>query len=50
MEALRQAKLSNISLDLIYGLPGQTMESWQATLRSALALAPEHISRRHAHE
>lgn len=44
MEALRQAKLNNISLDLIYGLPGQTMESWQATLRSALALAPEHIS------
>ncbi len=44
VEALRQAKLNNISLDLIYGLPGQTMESWQATLRAALALAPEHIS------
>lgn len=41
---LRRAKIDNISLDLIYGLPGQSLESWQQTLRSALALEPEHIS------
>ncbi|MCL5670344.1 MAG: radical SAM family heme chaperone HemW [Acidobacteria bacterium] len=34
----------NISLDLIAGLPHQTETSWQMTLRSALALRPEHIS------
>ncbi len=40
----RQAKFKNLSLDLIYGLPGQTMESWKATLDQAVALEPEHIS------
>ena len=42
--AARKAKLKNISLDLIYGLPGQTAESWERTLREAIALEPEHIS------
>ena len=41
---LRRAKIDNLSLDLIYGLPGQSLESWQQTLRAALALEPEHIS------
>ena len=41
---IRQAKLDNLSLDLIYGLPGQTMDSWEETLRSTMALKPEHIS------
>lgn len=40
----RKAKFKNISLDLIYGLPGQTPESWLSTLEAALALEPEHIS------
>lgn len=40
----RKAKFKNISLDLIYGLPGQTLESWRQTLEAALALEPEHIS------
>ena len=31
-------------VDLIYGLPGQTMESWQDTVEKAAALAPEHLS------
>lgn len=42
--AARKAKLKNLSLDLIYGLPGQTMASWQETVEHALSLAPEHLS------
>ena len=42
--AARRAKIRNLSLDLIYGLPGQTMESWRDTLEKAAALAPEHLS------
>ena len=41
---LRYAGISNISIDLIYGLPGQTPTSWTATVQQALALAPQHIS------
>lgn len=44
VEAARKAKLDNISLDLIYGLPGQTMEQWQKNLAAAVALAPQHLS------
>ena len=40
----RRAGFDNLSLDLIYGLPSQTKEDWAATLQSALALHPEHIS------
>ena len=42
--AARKAGFKNISLDLIYGLPGQTMERWQANLTAAVDLAPEHLS------
>ena len=41
---IRKAKIDNLSLDLIYGLPGQTMSDWEDTLTAALALKPEHIS------
>ena len=41
---IRQAKIENLSLDLIYGLPGQTMADWEDTLEKALDLAPEHLS------
>ena len=44
VEAACKAKLKNVSLDLIYGLPEQTMESFQSSLRAAVELAPEHIS------
>ncbi len=44
VEAARKAKIQNLSLDLIYGLPGQTMERWQENLSAAVALNPEHIS------
>lgn len=33
-----------VSLDLIFGVPGQTVAQWQADLAQALALAPEHVS------
>lgn len=35
---------SNISIDLMYGLPGQTMESWRHTVSQAIGLRPSHIS------
>lgn len=42
--AARQAKFENLSLDLIYALPGQTMAQWRETLCAAVALEPEHLS------
>jgi oxygen-independent coproporphyrinogen-3 oxidase len=41
---LRRAGIHNLGLDLIYGVPGQTMTSWQASLGRALELAPRHMS------
>ena len=41
---LRAAGFENISLDLMYGLPNQTVESWCRNLEKAIALGPEHIS------
>lgn len=40
----REAGFDNISLDLIYGLPGQTIGQWRDSLERAVALCPEHIS------
>ena len=40
----RRAGFSNLSLDLIYGLPGQSPADWRRALARALALAPEHLS------
>jgi oxygen-independent coproporphyrinogen III oxidase len=42
--ALRDAKFDNISLDLIYGIPGQSPADLDADLSEALAFGPEHIS------
>ena len=42
--AARKAGFTNLSLDLIYGLPGQTMDSWKATVEHALSLIPQHLS------
>lgn len=44
VEAARQAGFENVSLDLIYGLPGQSEESWQDSVEQALSLNPEHLS------
>ncbi len=41
---LRDAGISNISLDLIYGLPGQDLDYWKDTLVRLLTLRPEHLS------
>ena len=43
-EAARRAGFANVSLDLIYALPGQPQAHWQGELRQALALRPEHLS------
>ena len=40
----RRAGFANLSLDIIYGLPGQTTGAWKKTLDGAVALAPEHLS------
>ena len=40
----RQAGFSNISLDLMFGLPGQTIKSWQNSIEFALQLKPTHLS------
>jgi oxygen-independent coproporphyrinogen-3 oxidase len=44
LEASRSAGFHNIGLDLIYGVPGQTIDSWLDTLRQAVAFVPEHLS------
>lgn len=46
-EAIKTAKqvgFDNISIDLMYGLPGQTIEQWEQTLQAALALQLPHFS------
>ena len=40
----RRAGFSNINVDLMFGLPGQTLEQWRQTLERTIALAPEHVS------
>ncbi len=44
VEIARKAKFENISLDLMYGLPSQTLTSFLDSLDAAIALSPEHIS------
>lgn len=44
VEWARKAGFDNLSLDLMYGLPEQTLERWRANLEFALHLKPEHIS------
>jgi len=41
---LRAAGFTNINVDLMFGLPGQTTEQWRSTLEKTIALRPEHIS------
>jgi len=44
VEWARLAGFNNLNLDLIYGLPAQPLERWQATLETAITLQPEHFS------
>ena len=41
---LRDAGFTNVSFDLIAGLPGQTLDQWQRNVEQALELQPEHLS------
>jgi putative oxygen-independent coproporphyrinogen III oxidase len=46
-ETVAQARLAgieNVSLDLLYDVPGQTIESWRTTLEAVVQLEPEHVS------
>lgn len=47
VDRCRQAGFQNISIDLIYGLPGETKERWESDLRQAIDLNVEHISAYH---
>jgi oxygen-independent coproporphyrinogen-3 oxidase len=44
LEDAHEAGFGNISLDLMYGLPGQRVESWRKNLEQAVALRPQHLS------
>ena len=44
VEAARAAGFENLSLDLMFGLPGQTTADWEETLEKTVGLGPEHVS------
>ncbi|HDQ44498.1 MAG TPA: radical SAM family heme chaperone HemW [bacterium] len=44
VRAAREAGFGNIGLDLIFGLPDQTLSAWRVSVHQALELEPEHIS------
>ena len=44
VEKIRKAGFNNLSVDLIYGLPGQNLNNWMETLDRVMNLHPEHIS------
>jgi oxygen-independent coproporphyrinogen-3 oxidase len=41
---LREAGFSNVNVDLMFGLPGQTIDHWKKTLEKTISLRPDHIS------
>ena len=43
-QRIRKKGFKNVSVDLMYGLPGQTLQGWEKTLENVLRLQPEHIS------
>lgn len=43
-ERSRRLGFSNVNIDLMFGLPGQTLESWSDTLDRVIALRPDHVS------
>lgn len=44
VEIVRQSGIDNVSIDLMFGFPDETLDDWQYDLNSALALKPDHIS------
>jgi oxygen-independent coproporphyrinogen-3 oxidase len=43
-EATRAAGFDDVSVDLIYGLPGLDLSTWEATVKEALDWRPDHLS------
>ncbi len=43
-DTLRQTGFDNVNVDLMFAIPGQTLDAWRETLREALALGSEHLS------
>jgi len=43
-QRIRKAGYKNLSIDLMYGLPGQTLKAWKDTLERVLTMNPEHVS------
>src|SRR6185437_13171173 len=43
-DTLRRAGFDNLNIDLMFAIPGQTMDIWRATLKEAIALGSEHLS------
>jgi oxygen-independent coproporphyrinogen III oxidase len=43
-DAARAAGFDNVSIDLIYGIPGQSLDDWREGLEAAIRLGPEHVS------
>ncbi len=44
VKRIRRFGFKNLSVDLMYGLPGQSLQAWEKTLQNVLTLQPEHIS------
>jgi oxygen-independent coproporphyrinogen-3 oxidase len=44
VKAARAAGFDNVSVDLIYGTPGESLEDWRISVEAALALKPDHVS------
>ncbi|MEW6726796.1 MAG: radical SAM family heme chaperone HemW [Bacillota bacterium] len=44
IEMVRDAGFANLNLDIIYGVPEQTMDDWRETVETAIDMAPEHVS------
>ncbi|HET9233915.1 MAG TPA: radical SAM family heme chaperone HemW [Candidatus Eisenbacteria bacterium] len=44
VKTARQAGFTNVSLDLMYGLPGQTVPTFESSIEAAIALEPDHLS------
>ncbi len=44
VKRIRRFGFKNLSVDLMYGLPGQSLQAWEKTLQNVLTLRPEHIS------
>ncbi len=44
IESARNAGFKNLGIDLIYGIPGQSIKKWLETLRSAISFSPQHLS------